>query len=69
VEEAAGELEIPLPENWLDPESREGVFEDPEREAWREYADTTAKDAEEGEPGTAMAEALRRMMEESKKSE
>lgn len=62
VEEAARELEITLPENWLEPESREGFAEDPEREAWREFADTTAREPDAGEPANPMAEALRRLL-------
>ncbi len=62
VEEAARELEITLPENWLEPESREGFAEDPEREAWREFADTTAREPDAGEPSNPMAEALRRLL-------
>ena len=62
VEEAARELEITLPENWLAPESREGVVDDPEREAWREFADTTAREPDGGEPTNPMAEALRRLL-------
>jgi hypothetical protein len=61
VVKAAEELEIELPPNWLEPESREGAMEDPERDAWREFADTTARDAE-SEASNPMAEALRRLL-------
>jgi hypothetical protein len=61
VEEAARELGIPLPENWLAPESREGVMEDPERESWREFADTDRRD--EDVPAGQLADALRRLSE------
>ena len=62
VEEAARELEIELPDNWLEPESREGFFEDPEREAWREFADTTAREPGAEEIANPMADALRRLL-------
>ena len=62
VQESAGELEIVLPENWLEPESREGFMEDPEREAWREFADTAARQPSENTDGSPMADALRRLM-------
>jgi hypothetical protein len=62
VEEAARELEIELPENWLDPESREGFVEDPEREAWREFADTTTRGPASDEAANPMTEALRRLL-------
>jgi hypothetical protein len=62
VEEAAREIEIELPENWLAPESREGVIEDPEREAWREFADTAAREAGTEDAANPMAEALRRVL-------
>lgn len=65
---AAQELGLELPENWLEPESREGYLEDPEREEWRQYADTERSlEAEEGEEPPAsspMAEALRRAMQQ-----
>jgi hypothetical protein len=69
IETAAQELEITLPENWREPESREGYVEDADREEWRQYADTSAREA--GEPGedaeeaavnNPLAEALRRAM-------
>jgi hypothetical protein len=68
VEAAAQVLEIELPENWLEPESREGYVYDPEREAWREFADTEARTAEteavaETEaPDNPLAQALRRAL-------
>lgn len=68
VTAAANELELTLPENWLEPESREGFVEDPEREEWRQYA-STAKSAPETEdaeidPNNPLAEALRRAMKD-----
>lgn len=79
IEAAALELELTLPENWREPESREGYVEDPEREEWRQYADTSQKDsvrtveteadAEETEaeaaidPNSPLAQALRRAMQ------
>jgi hypothetical protein len=63
VESAALELGIELPENWLEPESREGTIEDPEREAWREYANTDAKETVAEEmPDNPLAQALRRAL-------
>ena len=83
IETAAQELGLTLPENWREPESREGYVEDPEREEWRQYADTSRKDdpkqgaaedaAEEGEEAeeipadNPLAEALRRAMEKGQK--
>ncbi len=65
VIKAAGELELDLPEDWLLPESREGFLEDPEREEWRQYANTEAVDPESNEPdpNSPMAEALKRLLE------
>ena len=75
IEQAASELEISLPENWREPESREGAMEDPEREEWRQYADTSARTPNAGEAegaeadpeaaaaGNPLAEALRRALE------
>ena len=60
VEEAARELEITLPENWLEPESREGAYDDPEREAWREFADTEVRRPDATDSANPMADALRR---------
>lgn len=63
VEAAAQELEIVLPEGWLLPESREGTVEDPEREEWRQFSDTAAREATEEEAeNNPLAEALRRAM-------
>lgn len=63
VQGAATELGIDLPGNWLEPESREGDVADPEREAWREYADTEARDAvQEGNQDNVLAQALRRAL-------
>jgi hypothetical protein len=63
VEAAAQELGIELPANWLEPESREGTIEDPQREAWREFADSATRDAqEEVAPDNPLAQALRRAM-------
>ena len=82
IEAAAQALEITLPDNWREPESREGVVEEPEREEWRQYADTSARAQGEGEaPDTnaepdaeptapaadnPLAEALRRAMEKGR---
>ncbi len=79
VEAAAQELSIDLPADWLLPESREGHFYDPAREAWREFADSDPKPAASGEtnegeedsdpdagpvsPDNPLAEALRRALE------
>ncbi len=65
VEAAAAELGITLPDNWLDPESREGVIEDPARDAWREFSDTSVRDAATSDIAGPMAEALRRLLAES----
>jgi hypothetical protein len=64
VLEAAAELGISLPENWLEPESREGFHEDPESETWREFADTASRDPEDDEPANPMAQALKRLLKE-----
>ena len=53
---AAAELEIELPENWLEPESREGHVEDPEREEWRQFA------GDEETSSNPMAEALKKLL-------
>jgi hypothetical protein len=67
VETAAQELGIELPEGWRLPESREGVMEDPEREEWRQFADTAARDqAEEEDANNPLAEALRRAQEKTR---
>ncbi len=64
VVRAAVELEIALPENWLEIEAREGVVEDPERDEWRQFASTQPQDAELGESdANPLAEALRRALE------
>jgi hypothetical protein len=63
VEAAARELEIELPENWLAPEAREGYIEDPERDVWKQYADT-APEADAENPANPLAEALRRAMKD-----
>lgn len=68
VEKAVQELELELPADWLAPESREGFLEDPEREEWRQYADTAAREATDGEdslPDNPLAQALRRAQEKS----
>jgi hypothetical protein len=63
VVEAAYTLALDLPENWLEPESREGFLEDPEREEWRRYADTAVQgEADESPPANPLAEALQRAM-------
>src|SRR5262249_30856258 len=61
VAAAAEELGLELPEGWRLPESREGTIDDPEREEWRQFADTTAREPSEAEtPNSVLAEALRR---------
>ncbi len=66
VEEAAKELAIELPEGWQQDEAREGHFEDPAREEWREFAGTEKPAAEENEDAipddNPLAQALRRAM-------
>jgi hypothetical protein len=64
VLESAGELGITLPENWLEPESREGFHEDPDSEAWREFAETTARDSDEDDMANPMAQALQKLLKE-----
>ena len=60
---AAAELELELPENWQEPESREGYFVTPEQEEWRQYAEAGAEAAEEeAEPDNPLAQALRRAL-------
>lgn len=64
VAQAAQMLEIELPADWLLPESREGHVEDPEREAWRQYADTEARATDsDTAPDNPLAEALRRALQ------
>ncbi|HZT43127.1 MAG TPA: hypothetical protein VFA07_13240 [Chthonomonadaceae bacterium] len=62
VQTAAQELGLDLPEGWLQPEAREGFIEDPEREEWRQYADTQERDKEEEGTPNPLAEALRKAM-------
>ncbi|HZO91637.1 MAG TPA: hypothetical protein VFB38_25165 [Chthonomonadaceae bacterium] len=65
VETAAKELGLELPEDWLKPEAREGFVEDPEREEWRQYADTMAREQTEEEPPSGpLADALRRALKQ-----
>lgn len=59
VEVAAKELEIELPENWREPESREGPLQTTEAEEWRQYAEPQEPE-DEAEPSNPLAEALRR---------
>ena len=61
VEMAAQALGLDLPEGWLQPEAREGFVADPEREEWRQYADTQESANEEESP---LAEALRKAMQD-----
>src|SRR5205814_7339027 len=65
VDEAAQELGLELPEDWLTPESREGFMEDPERDEWKQFADTSARESQETDVSAdnPLAEALRRAME------
>lgn len=66
VSGAARALSIELPEGWQLPEAREGVVEDPEREEWRQYADTEALEVDADPSATSpLAEALRRALERS----
>lgn len=64
VEKAAQELGLLLPADWLAPEAREGFVEDPERDEWRQFSDTSARQrgVEEVTDGP-FADALRRAME------
>lgn len=69
IESAARELEIELPENWREPEAREGHLENPDRDEWQQYADTASRDsgASESEatelaPDNPLAQALRRAL-------
>jgi len=55
VQQAAQDLGLALPENWLAPESREGVVDDPEREEWRQYAGID-------DTGNSLADALRHLL-------
>ncbi len=68
VVQAAQELGLELPDNWRDPEAREGFLEDPEREEWRQYADTEAREEENAEvdPDNPLARALRRALQQDK---
>lgn len=65
VVRAASELSLELQEDWLQPESREGFMENPEREEWRQYADTepVSSESQELESNSPMAEALRRLLD------
>ena len=77
VEAAAAELAIALPENWKEPESREGTIDDPERDSWHQFASSEraatsdgGADEESGvetdaanESQSPLAQALRRAME------
>jgi len=66
IESAASELGLELPENWREPESREGHMEDPERDEWQQYADTASREAEpeteEPPADNPLAQALRRAL-------
>jgi hypothetical protein len=64
VETAAQALGLELPEGWLLPESREGYVEDPEREEWRQYAETAAREQESEAANSPLADALRRALED-----
>ncbi len=55
---AAKELELELPENWLEPESREGSVEDPEREEWKQFANSESETT-----ANPLADALKKVME------
>lgn len=68
IEAAAGELGLELPENWREPESREGYLEDPDRAEWSAYLEPaekpeTPEDAEApADPNSPLAQALRRAL-------
>lgn len=74
VMEAATALEIDLPDNWLEPESREGTIETPDRDEWRQYITDDTKStldpeaegeaAAEPDPDSPLAQALRRAMKQ-----
>lgn len=59
VEAAAQELELELPDNWREPELREGRLQTTETEEWRQYAEPQEPE-NEAEPSNPLAEALRR---------
>jgi hypothetical protein len=63
VAQSARELEIDLPENWMTPEAREGYVEDPEREAWRQFADTETRSEEDSPLAQALQRALQQKSE------
>lgn len=78
VVESAAVLGLTLPENWLEPESREGAAHDPARDEWRQWANTDGSPADseadaeltpdaerEPSPDNPLAQALRRAMGQS----
>ncbi|CCW35078.1 hypothetical protein CTKA_02839 [Chthonomonas calidirosea] len=66
VEESALELGLELPANWLEPEAREGAVEDPERDAWRFYVESTQETTLSENP---LAAALKRLLKEAQEDE
>ncbi|HLK57673.1 MAG TPA: hypothetical protein VKU00_13995 [Chthonomonadaceae bacterium] len=63
---AAQALELELPENWQEPESREGHITLPEQEEWRQYAEAGVdSQEEEGGSDNPLAEALRRALQQN----
>ena len=66
VEAAAQELEITLPENWSEPEAREGDMEDPERDSWKQYVQDEPEQIDADAPidNSPLAVALRKAMGE-----
>ncbi len=64
VEAAAKELEIELPENWSEPEAREGDLEDPERDSWKQYVQEEPESGDSETPldNNPLAAALRKAM-------
>ncbi len=57
ISQRAAILELDLPENWTDEETRTGEIYDPEREEWRQYSDVADVKPEEQE--SPLARALR----------
>ena len=70
VEAAAAELALDLPENWKEPESREGTIDDPERDSWHQFASSERATGNEADPSaetdyatdSPLAQALRRVI-------
>ncbi len=72
VDAAAAELGLELPDNWKEPESREGTIDDPERDSWQQFAssertveNTSANDSgveTDHAPNSPFAQALRKVI-------